>query len=146
MDEAFFLGIIFFHACCRARKLAALVRDVETRHSDELAQKHRTVESRVWRYCEKMGSSSDDATPEKCQRWRVTTSDNVPWNLGVRRRVFLALRFFALSLWVVRGKSWQSGKIWWDKWDAENTGQILGFALTDCCWVMSPQLTPIPLA
>lgn len=31
MDEAFFLGIIFFHACCRALKLAALARDVETK-------------------------------------------------------------------------------------------------------------------
>lgn len=56
------------------------------------------------------GSSSGDATPEQCQRWRVTTSDNVPWDLGVRGRVLLAPRFLALCLWAVRGKSWERGR------------------------------------
>lgn len=95
----------FCYACCCTLKLAWLLRDVEIK-SEQLAhtkEEHCGVASlpRLW----EVERSSGNATTEQCQQWRVTTSDNVHWDLGVGIRVFLALRFSVLCLWAVRGKS-----------------------------------------
>lgn len=112
MDEGFFFLSLgwFCYACCCTLKLAWLLRDAEIK-SEQLArtkEEHCGAGSlpRLWG----VEGSSGDATTEQCQRWRVTTSDNVPWDLRVGRGVSLALRFSVLCLWAVRGTSWEKGR------------------------------------
>lgn len=113
MDEAFFLGIIFFFPS-RVLSQPQLVLKARV-----LPHKARERGEPSW----ESESFSDDATPEQCQRWRVSPSDNVLRDLGVRGRVSLAPRLWAPGLWAV-GTRWQRGSgmsrnkspclLWWN--------------------------------